>query len=72
MVARIPDGQDQFVGIFDLDGFGYSNMDMVAVKALVRLLELAFPERMGAVYIINEGWVFWAMYVHSFRAAMSS
>lgn len=59
LVARMSAGQEQFVGIFDLAGFGYGNMDTPMTKQLLIILGKYYPERLAELWILNEGWVFW-------------
>lgn len=63
LIARMPEGVTRFVAIFDLKGFKFKNMDVATTKALVRILELVFAERLAAGYIVNESGLFWTLYV---------
>lgn len=63
LIARMPEGVTRFAAIFDLKGFKFKNMDVATTKALVRILELVFAERLAAAYIVNESGLFWTLYV---------
>lgn len=45
--------------LFDLTGFGISNMDFHVVKFLVQVFEARYPETLGQVLVHNAPFVFW-------------
>ncbi|XP_066922831.1 uncharacterized protein [Clytia hemisphaerica] len=49
----------RMVLIFDLKGFGLSNMDYRFVKELLHVLKTYFPERIATAFIINYPYIFW-------------
>lgn len=53
MVRRMSGEQQQFVALFDLAGFGRANVDISAVKAIVRILSVGYPERLGAIWCVR-------------------
>uniref|UniRef100_A0A7S4ISL5 CRAL-TRIO domain-containing protein n=1 Tax=Vannella robusta TaxID=1487602 RepID=A0A7S4ISL5_9EUKA len=44
--------------IYDMNGFGLSNMDYTQVKTQIRILESYYPESMGLTLIVNSPWLF--------------
>jgi len=52
----------QFSAIFDFAGFGRSNFDVAILKSILNFLDRSFPERLGKLYIINTGWLFWVLW----------
>jgi hypothetical protein len=44
--------------IFDMTGFGMSNMDYAPVKFMIRCFEANYPECLGAILVHNAPWVF--------------
>ncbi|EHA8586219.1 SEC14 cytosolic factor [Cocos nucifera] len=56
--ARIPSGHEKFVGIADLQGWGYSNCDIRAYIAALDILQNNYPERLGKVLLIHVPYIF--------------
>lgn len=56
--SRIPKGEDKFVLIADMDGWGYSNLDMKAHHAVAPIMEAYYPERMGKVFVTHPPYIF--------------
>jgi CRAL/TRIO domain len=49
---------DGFTIICDLRGLGWGNVDYAFTKQMIEVLELHFPERLGAFFVVNSGWLF--------------
>lgn len=58
MCSRIPSGQEKFVGIADLAGWGYSNCDIRAYLAALDIMQSYYPERLGKVFLIHVPYLF--------------
>ncbi|WOL03761.1 random slug protein 5-like [Canna indica] len=56
--ARIPSGQEKFIGIVDLQGWGYSNCDIWAYAAGLDIMQNCYPERLGKAFVINVPYLF--------------
>lgn len=48
--------------VFDLTGFGLSNMDYTLVQFLVKCFEAYYPESLGAILVHNAPLVFWGVW----------
>ncbi|XP_012467296.2 uncharacterized protein LOC105785717 isoform X1 [Gossypium raimondii] len=68
ILARMPPGQDKFIVIGDLEGWGYANCDIRAYLAALSLLQDYYPERLGKMFIVHAPYVFMAAWkiVHPF------
>lgn len=58
LCARMPRGQEMFVCIADLQGWGYSNCDIRAYLAALDIMQNYYPERLGKVFLIHVPYVF--------------
>eukprot|EP01018_Ginkgo_biloba_P017445 Gb_05860 [translate_table: standard] len=58
--ASMPRGQEKFVIIADLDGWGYRNSDVRAYLIALQIMQDYFPERLGKVFMIHVPYLFWA------------
>ncbi|CAA0154484.1 unnamed protein product [Arabidopsis thaliana] len=56
--ARMPRGQEKFVAIGDLQGWGYSNCDIRGYLAALSTLQDCYPERLGKLYIVHAPYIF--------------
>nr|CAB3475303.1 unnamed protein product [Digitaria exilis] len=56
--ARIPRGQEKFLCIVDLKGWGYSNCDIRAYIASIEIMQNYYPERLGKALLINVPYIF--------------
>lgn len=56
--SRMPSGQEKFISIADLDGWGYANSDIRGYLAALTILQDCYPERLGKLFIINVPYVF--------------
>ncbi|CAO2829652.1 unnamed protein product [Amaranthus hypochondriacus] len=58
--SRMVNGQEKFVCIADLEGWGYSNSDMRGYQAALSILQDCYPERLGKLFIVHAPYVFMA------------
>ncbi|KAI3931660.1 hypothetical protein MKW92_015653 [Papaver armeniacum] len=59
--ARMPAGQEKFVAIQDMEGWGYySNSDTRGCLAALSILQDNYPERLGKMYLVHVSSVFMA------------
>ncbi|KAI4386342.1 hypothetical protein MLD38_004281 [Melastoma candidum] len=56
--SRMPAGQEKFVAIADLQGWGYANSDIRGYLAALSILQDCYPERLGKLLIIHVPYVF--------------
>lgn len=56
--SRMPPGQEKFVVIADLKGWGYSNCDIRGMLGSLSILQDCYPERLGKLYIVHVPYVF--------------
>lgn len=56
--ASMPSGQEKFVCIADLEGWGYSNSDIRGYLAGLTILQDCFPERLGKLFIVHVPYIF--------------
>ncbi|KAL3609576.1 hypothetical protein D5086_000596 [Populus alba] len=56
--ARMPAGQEKFVSIADLEGWGYTNSDIRGYLAALSILQDCFPERLGKLFIVHVPYIF--------------
>ncbi|XVE63784.1 hypothetical protein DITRI_Ditri07aG0047800 [Diplodiscus trichospermus] len=56
--ARMPPGQEKFVVIGDLEGWGYANSDIRAYLAAISLVQDYFPERLEKMFIVHAPYIF--------------
>ncbi|KAF6141550.1 hypothetical protein GIB67_035731 [Kingdonia uniflora] len=58
--ARMPNGQEKFVGIADCEGWGFSNCDIHGFVGGLHILQDCYPERLGKMFIVHAPYVFMA------------
>ncbi|ESW31945.1 hypothetical protein PHAVU_002G281200 [Phaseolus vulgaris] len=56
--ASMPPGQEKFVGIAELKGWGYSNSDIRGYISALAILQDYYPERLGKLFIVNAPYIF--------------
>ncbi|CAO1947118.1 unnamed protein product [Urochloa humidicola] len=56
--ARIPRGQEKFLAIVDLEGWGYANCDVRAYIAAIEIMQNYYPERLGKALLIHVPYMF--------------
>ncbi|GAV81745.1 CRAL_TRIO domain-containing protein/CRAL_TRIO_N domain-containing protein [Cephalotus follicularis] len=60
--SRMPSGQEKFVLIADLEGWGYSNSDIRAYLAALSLVQEYYPERLGKMFIVHSPYIFMSVW----------
>ncbi|KAK9066343.1 hypothetical protein SSX86_013665 [Deinandra increscens subsp. villosa] len=58
LCSRIPRGQEKFVVIGDLQGWGYTCSDVRGYLAALSILQDYYPERLGKLFIVHVPYVF--------------
>ncbi|ERN06131.1 hypothetical protein AMTR_s00016p00081610 [Amborella trichopoda] len=58
LCASIPEGQEKFVIIEDLKGWGYANFDIRAYVAALNIMQDCYPERLRKVFLIHVPYIF--------------
>ncbi|PWA84566.1 sec14p-like phosphatidylinositol transfer family protein [Artemisia annua] len=58
ITARMPPGQEKFVSIADVQGWGYSNSDIRGYLAALTILQDYHPERLGKMYVVHAPYLF--------------
>jgi hypothetical protein len=56
--SRIPAGEEKFVVIGDLKGWGYTSCDIRAYLGALTILQDYYPERLGKLFIVNVPYIF--------------
>ncbi|KAJ8759340.1 hypothetical protein K2173_006860 [Erythroxylum novogranatense] len=56
--ARLPPGQEKFMAIADIEGWGYSNSDIRGYIAALSILQDCYPERLGKLFFVHVPYVF--------------
>jgi len=56
--SRMPSGQEKFVCIGDLKGWGYSSSDIRGYLAALSILQDCYPERLGKLIIVHVPYIF--------------
>ncbi|KAK1413172.1 hypothetical protein QVD17_34942 [Tagetes erecta] len=60
ITSRMPAGQEKFVTIADIQGWGYSNSDIRGYLAALSILQDYYPERLGKMFVVHVPYVFMA------------
>ncbi|CAI0446770.1 unnamed protein product [Linum tenue] len=60
--CRMGGGQEKFVVIGDLEGWGYANSDIRGYLAALNILQDYYPERLGKLFIVHVPYVFMAVW----------
>ncbi|KAL1563811.1 phosphatidylinositol transfer protein 3-like [Salvia divinorum] len=58
LCCRIPNGEEKFICIIDLKGFGYSNSDVRGYIAIISILQDYYPERLKKVFMVHTSYAF--------------
>ncbi|CAO1942891.1 unnamed protein product [Urochloa humidicola] len=69
LTRRIPRGQEKFLAIIDLQGWGYANCDVRAYIASIEIMQNYYPERLGKALMINVPYIFmkvWKTMIYPF------
>ncbi|KAF8020967.1 hypothetical protein BT93_G1399 [Corymbia citriodora subsp. variegata] len=56
--SRMPGGQEKFMGIADLKGWGYKSSDIRGYLAALSILQDCYPERLGKLFLIHVPYIF--------------
>ncbi|XP_062155751.1 uncharacterized protein LOC133863709 [Alnus glutinosa] len=56
--SRMPRGQEKFLCIGDLKGWGYSSSDVRGYLAALSILQDCYPERLGKLLIVHVPYIF--------------
>ncbi|PON91770.1 CRAL-TRIO lipid binding domain containing protein [Trema orientale] len=56
--ARMPRGQEKFLAIGDLQGWGYANSDVRGYLAALSILQDCYPERLGKLFLVHVPYIF--------------
>ncbi|KAL9266670.1 Phosphatidylinositol transfer protein 3-like protein [Drosera capensis] len=51
--SRLPVGEEKFVGIVDLEGWGYANSDIRGYLGALSILQDCYPERLRKIFIVH-------------------
>lgn len=60
ITARMPAGQEKFVCIGDLSGWGYTSSDVRGYLAALSILQDFYPERLGKLFVVHVPYIFMA------------
>ncbi|KAG6746251.1 hypothetical protein POTOM_050782 [Populus tomentosa] len=60
--SRMPPGQEKFVVIGDLEGWGYANSDIHGYLASLSILQEYYPERLAKVFLVHAPYIFMAVW----------
>ncbi|OAY42572.1 phosphatidylinositol transfer protein 3 [Manihot esculenta] len=55
---RMPPGQEKFVAIADIEGWGYTNSDIRGYLAALSILQDCYPERLAKLFIVHVPYIF--------------
>lgn len=58
LCSSMPTGQEKFVVIADLKGWGYSNSDIRGMLGALSILQDYYPERLGKLFIVHVPYIF--------------
>ncbi|KAL9256907.1 Phosphatidylinositol transfer protein 3-like protein [Drosera capensis] len=56
--SRLPVGEEKFIAIIDLQGWGYANSDIRGYLALLSLMQDCYPERLRKIFLIHAPRIF--------------
>ncbi|PON57019.1 CRAL-TRIO lipid binding domain containing protein [Parasponia andersonii] len=56
--ARMPRGQEKFLAIGDLQGWGYANSDVRGYLGALSILQDCYPERLGKLFLVHVPYIF--------------
>uniref|UniRef100_A0A7N0TML0 CRAL-TRIO domain-containing protein n=1 Tax=Kalanchoe fedtschenkoi TaxID=63787 RepID=A0A7N0TML0_KALFE len=62
IISRMPSGQEKYITLTDVEGWGYANTDIRGALAALSILQDCYPERLGKMFIINAPYIFMAMW----------
>ncbi|RDX95279.1 Random slug protein 5, partial [Mucuna pruriens] len=56
--SRMPPGQEKFLAIADIKGWGYANSDIRGYLNSLSILQDCYPERLGKLFIVHAPYMF--------------
>uniref|UniRef100_A0A7N0TM99 CRAL-TRIO domain-containing protein n=1 Tax=Kalanchoe fedtschenkoi TaxID=63787 RepID=A0A7N0TM99_KALFE len=62
IISRMSSGQEKFIALADVEGWGYTNSDIRGSLAALSILQDYYPERLGKMFIINAPYIFMTMW----------
>ncbi|CAN1317914.1 Phosphatidylinositol transfer protein 3 [Linum perenne] len=62
LCSSMEEGQEKFMAIGDLEGWGYANSDIRGYLAALHILQDYYPERLGKLFIVHVPYVFMAVW----------
>ncbi|KAH7866664.1 hypothetical protein Vadar_023380 [Vaccinium darrowii] len=62
LCSRMPEGQEKFSVIGDLEGWGYTNSDIRGYLGALTILQDYHPERLGKLFIVHVPYIFMAVW----------
>ncbi|KAG5537312.1 hypothetical protein RHGRI_024682 [Rhododendron griersonianum] len=60
--SRMPEGQEKFAVICDMEGWGYANSDVRAYLGALTILQDYYPERLGKLFLLHVPYIFMAVW----------
>ncbi|KAG5537315.1 hypothetical protein RHGRI_024684 [Rhododendron griersonianum] len=60
--SRMPEGQEKFAVICDMEGWGYANSDVRAYLGALTILQDYYPERLGKFFFLHVPYIFMAVW----------
>uniref|UniRef100_A0A7N0TM02 CRAL-TRIO domain-containing protein n=1 Tax=Kalanchoe fedtschenkoi TaxID=63787 RepID=A0A7N0TM02_KALFE len=58
IISRMPSGQEKFIALADVGGWGYTNSDIRGYLAALSILQDCYPERLAKMFMINAPYIF--------------
>ncbi|XP_020224064.1 phosphatidylinositol transfer protein 3 [Cajanus cajan] len=58
LCSRMPPGQEKFLAIADVKGWGYANSDLRGYLNSLSILQDCYPERLGKLFIVHAPYMF--------------
>ncbi|KAK7350744.1 hypothetical protein VNO77_09661 [Canavalia gladiata] len=58
LCSRMPPGQEKFLAIGDIKGWGYANSDLRGYLNALSILQDYYPERLGKLFIVHAPYMF--------------
>ncbi|XP_027336537.1 phosphatidylinositol transfer protein 3-like [Abrus precatorius] len=58
LCSRMPEGQEKFLAIADIKGWGYANSDIRGYLNALSILQDCYPERLGKLFIVHAPYLF--------------
>ncbi|KAK7353826.1 hypothetical protein VNO80_19278 [Phaseolus coccineus] len=58
LCSRMPPGQEKFLSIADIEGWGYANTDLRGYLNALSILQDCYPERLGKMFIVHAPYLF--------------